>query len=154
MAEGRNSFSLVVAGALTAGVGKARWEATSGGEIASVSATVGTAPTGATIILDLKKDGVTVFTTQANRPTIAIAATETADATTFRPDPASRATLYPGDASPPTPWTVQSGVSGTTPAVAAIGAFVKGATFTLDIAQVGSTVAGSDLEVTVEYVSL
>lgn len=39
--------------------------------IASVRASVGTAPTGAAIIVDIKIDGTTIFTTQANRPTIA-----------------------------------------------------------------------------------
>lgn len=31
-----------------------------------------TAPTGATLIVDINKNGTTIFTTQANRPTIAI----------------------------------------------------------------------------------
>jgi hypothetical protein len=42
------------------------------GTIRSVTAAVGTAPTGATLIADVNIDGTTVFTTQANRPTIAI----------------------------------------------------------------------------------
>lgn len=41
--------------------------------ITGVRASVGTAPTGASIIVDVNKNGTTVFTTQANRPTIAIA---------------------------------------------------------------------------------
>lgn len=39
--------------------------------IAGVRASVGTAPGGVSIIIDIKKNGVTIFTTQANRPTIA-----------------------------------------------------------------------------------
>jgi hypothetical protein len=35
-------------------------------------ASVGTAPTGASLIVDVNKNGTTIFTTQANRPTIAI----------------------------------------------------------------------------------
>jgi hypothetical protein len=34
-------------------------------------ASVGTAPTGASLIVDINKNGTTIFTTQANRPTIA-----------------------------------------------------------------------------------
>ena len=35
---------------------------------------MGTAPTGQAILVDVNKNGVTLFTTQANRPTIAAAA--------------------------------------------------------------------------------
>jgi hypothetical protein len=41
--------------------------------ITSVRASVGTAPAGASIIIDVNKNGITIFTTQANRPTIAAA---------------------------------------------------------------------------------
>jgi hypothetical protein len=41
--------------------------------ITSVRASVGTAPAGASIIIDVNKNGTTIFTTQANRPTIAAA---------------------------------------------------------------------------------
>src|SRR5688572_28309648 len=117
MPETRNSFKLESAGALTAAANKDRWQAPFSGEIVSVSAVVGTAPTGAALLLDLNKNGTTVFTTQANRPTVPISATETVDATTHKPD-------------------------------AAVAAFSKGDTISLDIDQIGSTVAGSDLDVT------
>lgn len=39
--------------------------------ITSVRATVGTPPTGQALIVDVNKNGTTIFTTQANRPTIA-----------------------------------------------------------------------------------
>lgn len=42
--------------------------------IQSVRASVGTAPTGASVIIDVKVNGTTIFTTQANRPTIAAGA--------------------------------------------------------------------------------
>ncbi len=42
--------------------------------IVSVRATVGTSPAGASVIIDVNKNGTTIFTTQANRPTIAAAA--------------------------------------------------------------------------------
>ncbi|MEV8636870.1 hypothetical protein AB0395_35030 [Streptosporangium sp. NPDC051023] len=40
--------------------------------IKAVRASVGTAPTGAPILVDINVDGSTIFATQANRPTIAI----------------------------------------------------------------------------------
>ena len=39
--------------------------------ISLVRATVGTAPTGSSLIVDVNKTGTTIFTTQGNRPTIA-----------------------------------------------------------------------------------
>jgi hypothetical protein len=41
--------------------------------ILSVRASVGTAPTGSSLIVDVNVNGTTIFTTQGNRPTIAIA---------------------------------------------------------------------------------
>lgn len=41
--------------------------------ISSIRATVETAPTGGTVVVDVNKNGTTLFTTQANRPTIASA---------------------------------------------------------------------------------
>jgi microcystin-dependent protein len=40
--------------------------------ISQVRISAGTAPTGSTLIVDLNQNGTTVFTTQANRPAIAI----------------------------------------------------------------------------------
>lgn len=40
--------------------------------ISKVFISVNTAPTGATILIDLHKNGTTIFTTQSNRPSIAI----------------------------------------------------------------------------------
>lgn len=75
---------------------------------------VGTAPTGANLILDIKKNGTTIYTTQANRPTIVAGA--------------------------------NSGGPGATPDVTSLAA---GDYLTVDVAQVGSTVAGSDLTVVI-----
>lgn len=44
--------------------------------ITEVRILVKTAPTGATIIVDVNKNGTTIFTTQSNRPVIAISGTE------------------------------------------------------------------------------
>lgn len=76
---------------------------------------VGTAPTGAAIIVDVNKGGTTIFTTQANRPQVAIGA-NVGNSTSI--DVAS--------------WT-------------------DGEYLTFDIDQIGSTVEGSDLTVTVVF---
>jgi hypothetical protein len=72
---------------------------------------VGTAPTGASLIVDIDKNDVSLFTTQGNRPTIAAAANL---ASTTMPD---------------------------------ITTFVNGDHISIDVDQIGSTVAGSDLVV-------
>ena len=82
--------------------------------VTGIRLTAGTAPTGASLIVDVNKNGTTIFTTQANRPTIAAGA--------------------------------NSGGPGTAPDVASL---VAGDYLTIDIDQVGSTVAGSDLVVSV-----
>lgn len=80
--------------------------------ILSVRASVGTAPTGAGLIVDINKNGTTIFTTQSNRPTIA-----------------------PG--------------TNTDNSVPDVTTLLAGDYLTIDIDQVGSTVAGSDLSVQV-----
>jgi hypothetical protein len=51
--------------------------------ISGVRASVGAAPAGASIIVDVHKNGTTIFTTQANRPTIAIAGNTSGNVTNF-----------------------------------------------------------------------
>lgn len=98
-------------GVLTTGTGTLRIYAPWAGTIDEVRASVGTAPTGASLIVDVHKNGTTIYGTQSNRPTIA----------------ASGFTATGGTAS---------------------GAdFSAGDYFTVDRDQVGSTVAGSDLTV-------
>jgi hypothetical protein len=75
---------------------------------------VGTAPTGASILVDVNKNGTTVYTTQGNRPTVAAGA--------------------------------NAGGPGATPDVTSL---VAGDYLTIDVDQVGSGVAGSDLTVTI-----
>ncbi len=82
--------------------------------ITGVRLMVGTAPTGSSLIVDVNKNGTTIFTTQGNRPTIAASS--------------------------------NSGGPGSAPDVTALAA---GDYLTVDIDQVGSTVAGSDLVVSV-----
>lgn len=83
-------------------------------DIVGVFASAGVAPTGADLIADVNLDGVTIFTTQGNRPTVAAAA-------------------YVGSETVPdvTTWPV-------------------GHYLTVDIDQVGSTVAGSGVMVYVK----
>lgn len=49
--------------------------------VRGVRASVGTAPTGASLIVDINKNGTTIFTTQGNRPTIAAAANTSGNVT-------------------------------------------------------------------------
>lgn len=62
----------------TVGAGLARWYPPfQFWEVDSVRASADTAPTGASLIVDVNKNGTTIYTDQANRPTIA-ASTNTA----------------------------------------------------------------------------
>lgn len=83
--------------------------------IKSIRAMVGTAPTGAAAILDIHKNGTTIFTTQGNRPEIAIDGNDSGEVTNMD-----------------------------------VTALAKGDYLTLDIDQIGSTIAGKDLVVTLE----
>lgn len=97
-------------GVLTAAAGKAFVVAPYGGVVKKIVARVGTAPTGAALIVDVNKNGTTIFTTQANRPTIAV-----------------------------------SGVSATLAGLPDVLTFAAGDLLSIDIDQVGSTVAGANL---------
>ena len=57
--------------ALTIAVGNMRGPILYAGTIVAILVMVGTAPTGASVIVDVNKNGTTIFTTQGNRPTIA-----------------------------------------------------------------------------------
>lgn len=109
-------FPFSKAGTLTTFVGAARLYNDTGRTltISAVRASVGTAPTGTSLIVDVKKNGITIFTTQANRPTIAIGANTSGKVTNMD-----------------------------------ITSLADGDYLTVDVAQVGSTVAGADLTVTV-----
>ncbi|GIH95356.1 hypothetical protein ACFFMN_23630 [Planobispora siamensis] len=107
-------FPFSRAGALAVAVGTHRLYNDTGSSLAirGVRASVGTAPTGAAIIVDVNINGTTIWSTQANRPTIAIGANTSGKVTNY-----NTATI------------------------------ADGAYFSIDIDQVGSTVAGSDLTV-------
>ena len=108
-------LSYSISGAVTTGTGAFRIYNDSGRTwtIVAVRATVGTAPTGASLIVDVNKNGTTIFTTQANRPTIAVS-TNTIKRTNM-----DVTTVADGDY------------------------------LTVDVDQIGSTVAGSNLVVQV-----
>ena len=82
--------------------------------IEQVRASVGTAPTGSTLIVDVNKNGTTIFTTQGRRPAIAI-----------------------------------SEFTATPSAAIEVTSLAQGDYLTVDVDQVGSTIAGSDLTVTI-----
>lgn len=100
-------------GTLSVKTGASRFYVESSYTIVGVRVAVGTAPTDASIIVDVNKNGTTIFTTQGNRPTIAASSNT---ATANNPDVTS---------------------------------LVAGDYLSVDIDQVGSTVAGSDLTVQV-----
>lgn len=81
--------------------------------IISVAAYANTAPTGASMIIDVNKNGTTIFGTQGNRPTIA------------------------------------AGSNAATVGAFSVSSLADGDRISVDVDQVGSTVAGSDLTVVV-----
>lgn len=101
---------------LTTTTGKARIYNDTGSTmtIRSVRASVGTAPTGAAILVDVNVDGTTIFSGGTNRPQIAVS----------------------------TNTNKTTGMSTTT--------IADGSYISVDVDQVGSTVAGADLVVQVE----
>lgn len=98
---------------LTTGNGQARWYNRAGaGTIVGAWVSAGVVPTGADIIVDVNLNGTTIFTTQANRPTV--------------------------------PATTNGGAISATPDVTAL---ANGDYFTVDIDQIGSTIAGGRITV-------
>ena len=65
-------FNFTVPGSIAVHTGRIRLYAEATLTIISVRASLNTAPTGATCIVDVNKNGTTIYTTQGNRPAIAI----------------------------------------------------------------------------------
>jgi hypothetical protein len=103
-----------IPGTLTVGTGMARLYFPRACTIINVIASVGTAPTGASVIFDVNKNGTTIFTTQGNRPTI----------------------------------TASAFVD--TSSVPDVTSIAAGEYLTVDLDQIGSTVAGADATVSIE----
>jgi hypothetical protein len=114
---GQSTKEWTKTGTLTTTTGSLAFPLPFDGTILGISARVTTAPTGASILLDVNKNGTTIFTTQANRPAIVASALATA--------------------------TEVQNMDITT--------FVAGDYLTIDIDQIGSTIAGSNLTVVVRY---
>lgn len=68
---GGTVYTFSVTGNVSAASGAARLYPPQDVTVTSVRASVGLAPAGASLIVDVNKNGTTIFTTQANRPTIA-----------------------------------------------------------------------------------
>lgn len=66
-----SDITFTIPGTLTTGAKNVRFYVEASRTISNVVASVSTAPTGASVIFDVNKNGTTIFTTQANRPTIA-----------------------------------------------------------------------------------
>lgn len=112
----QNVVAFSIPGTLTTTTGTLRWRTPLALTLLGTTAAVNTAPTGASIIVDVLKNGTTIYTTTGNRPTIAISG----NATTSEPPPD-------------------------------VTSMVAGDYLTVNIAQVGSTIAGADLTVFVRY---
>jgi opacity protein-like surface antigen len=110
----KGGISFFVPGDLSTGQNKVGFVCPCAMTIVKCIAKVTTAPTDASLIADIHKNGTTIFTTQANRPTIAAAGTSV---TTVAPD---------------------------------ITTLAEGDLVTIDIDQIGSTVAGQNLALVVE----
>lgn len=106
-------YTFFVSGAQTTGTKKAAALISEAGTITDVRARLDTAPVGSTFIVDVNKNGTTIFSTQGNRPTIAAAGN---NSTTTAPD---------------------------------VTAVAAGDRLSIDVDQIGSGTAGSDLYVTV-----
>jgi hypothetical protein len=111
-----SAFTFKIDGAIST-ASSLKWVAPCAGRIKAVYGAVGTAPVGADMLVDIHKDGTTIFTTQSNRLTI-----EDGEST--------------GSA---------------TVTAAEIMDFAAGTVFELDVDQVGSGTAGSDLAVTIAF---
>ncbi len=117
--QGESMITFAQSSTLSTLVGSIRYRFPFAATILGVTTAVNTAPTGASIICDVNKNGTTVFTTQGNRPTIAV--------------------------------STNASHSGTSEAIPDVTSIAAGDYLTVDIDQVGSTVAGSDLTVFIRY---
>ena len=104
-----------IPGDLTTGAKNVRFYFESTRTIANIVTSVGTAPTGASAIFDVNKNGTTIFSTQANRPTIAAGG------------------FYDGSSVPD------------------VTSIAPGDYLTIDVDQIGSSVAGSNAVIRVVF---
>jgi hypothetical protein len=114
--DSQETFTFTASGVLTVRTGVSRQYLDGTYAFVSARASANTAPTGAALIVDMNKNGTTIFTTQSNRPQIAV--------------------------------STNTNLSST----AQVTTFAAGDYITVDIDQIGSTVAGSDLTVNLNLV--
>ena len=107
------AYTFSVTGTVAVATGKSRIYLEGDYVVETVRAAVHTPPAGAALVVDVNKNGTTIYTNQANRPSIAAGA---------------------------------NSATGNNPAVTTLAA---GDYLTVDVDQVGSATAGSDLTVTV-----
>jgi hypothetical protein len=112
---GSQPLAFFKTGTLEVTTGASKFPALFDMTLVGVRAAVGTAPTGADLIVDVNLNGTTVYTTQANRPTISDGSTSSTE---------------------------------TVPDVTAVAA---GDLLSVDIDQIGSSAAGADLVVAIEF---
>ncbi len=122
-----------VAGALTVAAGAQPIPIPMPVELYGVYAAVGTAPTGAAILVNVRKNGTSLFA-GANRVTIAAGAT------------------FGSKVEAPGVTSGQNVIAASVPSAVALGTFNTGDVFTVDVEQIGSTVAGSDLGVSLFFI--
>lgn len=117
-ANNRQTQTWAFTGNAAVATGKVRWYNRTGRTLTIVGAWVAanTQPTGAAILADVNKNGTTIFTTQGNRPTVAV--------------------------------STNGGGLSATPDVTSL---ADGDYLSVDIDQIGSTVAGADVTVGVVY---
>jgi hypothetical protein len=117
LADGLPMFcqTFTIMGTLVVGTGAARFYFPRPITIVDIEVSVGTAPTGASVIFDVNKNGTTIFTTQGNRPTIAVSTNTDLSST---PD---------------------------------ITTYAAGDYMTVDVDQIGSTIAGANATITIWY---
>ena len=118
-----------VSGALTVAAGTAQYPVPFPCELVGVSLAIGTAPTGADVLVDVNKNGTTVFTDQAKRPKVVAGAT-TGSVANEPALPAGTNYIY-------TPY----------PTANPLATFAAGDKITVDVDTIGSGTAGSNLGV-------
>ena len=118
-----------VSGTLTVAAGAVPYPVPFPCELVAVNLSVGTAPTGADITVDVNKNGTTVFTDQGKRPKVVAGATTGSVAN----EPA----LAPGTNHIYTPY----------PTANPLATFAAGDKITVDVDAIGSGTAGSNLGV-------
>jgi hypothetical protein len=132
-------FPINVAGALTVANGTAHIPVPCNADLVAVYANANTAPTGASLNLRLNKNGASALTLN-----IAAGANKASSTIQFPINSGSAGV----DDSQPNYLSGLNYIYPEMPNATALASFVPGDTISLDVTQVGSTVAGSDLSVT------